>query len=59
MALRTGPTRVVTTIVVAMMWLGRVLPFVEITHYAHHAESCDDHVWEEPLGWPDLLPVLW
>jgi alpha-tubulin suppressor-like RCC1 family protein len=39
--------------------LGRALPSVETTHYAHHAESCNEHVWEEPPGWPDLLPVLW
>lgn len=37
--------------------LGRVLPFVEITHYSHHSQSCNTQAWEEPPGWPDLLPV--
>ena len=39
--------------------LGRVLPFVETTHYSHHSESCNTQAWEEPPGWPDLLPVYW
>ncbi len=39
--------------------LGNVLPFVSATHYSHHAESCNTEVWEEPPGWPDLLPIIW
>lgn len=37
--------------------LGRVLPFVETTHYSHHSEMCNTQAWEEPPGWPNLLPV--
>jgi alpha-tubulin suppressor-like RCC1 family protein len=37
--------------------LGRALPFVETTHYSFHAESCNTQAWEEPPGWPHLLPV--
>jgi alpha-tubulin suppressor-like RCC1 family protein len=39
--------------------LGSKLPFAPLTYYAHHSVGCDQKVWAEPPGWPDLLPVIW